>query len=209
MSTDDDLGGDRAERVGLVDRLLPPVDQNGHDGLPKPSRMTPTEQWVGALLGVANVAVSAGVASVVTTNQALILLAGLGATALILAGARLGNRLLALTGMFASTLVSGQIFFALAMPYYAGAFWIFLKYNRLVKQQASLRRQQRNDQRGSAPAGSRPGRKPAQPGRGKGPSAKSSGRTAPPKSKRYTPPKPPKKRPPPPSKPPRDRSIVD
>ncbi|CAA9249740.1 MAG: hypothetical protein AVDCRST_MAG76-2217 [uncultured Acidimicrobiales bacterium] len=201
--TDDEAAAGRQERVPLVERLLPPVDQHGEDGSLKPSRMTPREQLVAAGLGFANVGVSAAIASVVTQHQVLVLLAGLLASVLILVGARVGNRLLALAGLFTSTLISGQIFFALALPYYAGAFWILPKYNRMTKAQAALRRRQRAEQRGRVGGTSRPGR--TQPRPGKAASAKA----APPKSKRYTPPKAQKKRPAPPPKPPKDRSIVD
>jgi len=169
--------------------------------------MTPPEQLVAAGLGVANVGVSAWIATVVTNNQALVLLAGLLASALTVVGGRVGSRLLALAGLFASTLISGNIYFPVAMPYYAGAFWIFLKYNRLTKAQASLRRQQRAEQRGTTGAGPGAGRSSAR--KGKGGPAKIAGKAPPPKSKRYTPPKTKKKRTAPPAKPPKDRSIVD
>ena len=208
--TEEEPGAEPYERVPIVERLLPPVDQHGEDGSLKPSRMTPREQLVAAGLGFANVAISAGIASVVTQHQVLVLLAGLLASVLIVVGARLGNRLLTLAGLFTSTLISGQIFFALALPYYAAAFWIFVKYNRLVKDQAALRRQQRAEQRGAIAGSSRPGRTQGKRGkRGKAGSAKAPAKAAPPKSKRYTPPKPQKKRPAPPPKPPKDRSIVD
>ena len=200
----DDQATDPTPRVSLLHRLLPPVSPLGDDGEPKPSRMTEREQLVAAGLGVASVAVSGGIANVVTNNQAAILLAGLLASAVILVGARVGNRLLVLTGLFASTLISGQIFFAVALPYYAAAIWIFLKYNRLVKEQAALRRKQRAEQRGATPASSRTNRPPARGG-----AKNASAKAAPTRSKRYTPPKARRKPPPPPTKPPRDRSIVD
>ena len=200
----DDQATDPTPRVSVLHRLLPPVSLVGDDGAPKPSRMTEREQLVAAGLGVASVAVSGGIATVVTSNQAAVLLAGLLASAVILVGARVGNRLVVLTGLFASTLVSGQIFFAVALPYYAAAIWIFLKYNRLVKEQAALRRKQRSEQRTSSGASPRNGRQS-----GRGDAKNASSKAAPTRSKRYTPPKARRKPPPPPSKPPRDRSIVD
>ncbi len=197
-------------RLGIVDRLLPPVEMLGEDGHPRPSRMTRREQLVAAGLGVGNVAISGGIAGVVHHNQGLVLLAGLAASVVTLVGARVGNRILALVGLFASTLVSGQIFFAFALPYYAGAIWIFLKYNRLTKAQGVLRRQQRAEQQGGRTAGTRSGRAQGKGGSGgKGATGKGPAKLGPPRSKRYTPPKPVKKRPPPPPKPPRDRSILD
>ena len=200
----DDQVAEPTPRVSLLHRLLPPVSLLGDDGAPKPSRMTEREQLVAAGLGVASVAVSGGIASVVTSNQAAVLLAGLLASAVILVGARVGNRLVVLAGLFASTLVSGQIFFAVALPYYAAAIWIFLKYNRLVKEQAALRRKQRVEQRADSAASPRKGR-PS----GRSDAKKASSNAAPTRSKRYTPPKTRRKPPPPPTKPPRDRSIVD
>ena len=205
--TNGEPAAERHGRVPVIERLLPPVDQQGEGGSLKPSRMTPREQLVAAGLGFANVAISGAIASIVTNHQVLILLAGLLASVLIVVGARVGNRLLALAGLFTSTLLSGQIFFALAVPYYAAAFWIFLKYNRLMKDQAAIRRQQRTEQRGATGGGARYGRNQGKPGGG-GP-GKAPAKAAPPKSKRYTPPKAQKKRPAPPPKPPKDRSIVD
>ncbi|MEO5680148.1 MAG: hypothetical protein ABIS47_10815 [Acidimicrobiales bacterium] len=189
----------------LLERLLPPVELAGEDGNLKPSRMTPREQLVAAGLGLANVAITAGTAGVVHRQQALVLLAGLAASVITVVGARVGNRILTMVGLFASTLVrpsSALIFLAIVLPYYGGALWIFLKYNRLVKEQGVLRRQQRAEGRGAA-SGSRPGRTTATR------AGSSAAKAGPPRSKRYTPPKPQKKRPAPPTKPPRDRSIVD
>lgn len=205
MTDDQELAP--AKRASVLNRLLPPVEPVGEDGAPKPSRMTSREQLVAAGLGVVNVAIAAGTASTVGDQQALVLLAGLLGSALTVVGARVGNRILAMVGLFACTLArpsSVGIFLAIVLPYYAAAMWIFLKYNRMVKEQGALRRQQRSDQRkaGAGPS-PRTGRTPA-----KG-DAKKSAKQAPPKSKRYTPPKARKKPPPPSSKPPRDRSIVD
>ena len=207
----DDVGDEprRPEGVPLVQRLLPPVDQHGDDGALKPSRMTPREQLVAAGLGVANVAITGVLTSLVTKQQVLLLLAGLLASTLMIVGARVGHRLVALAGLFTSTLLSGSLFFAFALPYYVAAFWIFLKYNRLVKDQAALRRQQRAEQRGTTAAGSRPARTQGKNRPSAGGSGTGGARTPPPKSKRYTPPKARKKPPPPPAKPPKDRSIVD
>jgi len=208
MSDDDEVDGSPAARVPLVERLLPPVELHGEDGSLKPTRMTPREQLVAAGLGFANVAVSAGIASVVTSNQAFVLLAGLAASVVILVGARAGNRLIALAGLFASTLISGGTFFALAVPSYVGAFWIFLKYNRLVKEQGALRRQQRAEQRKAGGGGAGPPRGKA--GAARPGSASTPAKVPPPKSKRYTPPKAKQKpRSNVPAKPAKDRSIVD
>lgn len=209
--TNGEPAAERHGRVPVIERLLPPVDQQGEGGSLKPSRMTPREQLVAAGLGFANVAISGAIASIVTNHQVLILLAGLLASVLIVVGARVGNRLLALAGLFTSTLLSGQIFFALAVPYYAAAFWIFLKYNRLMKDQAAIRRQQRTEQRGATGGAARSGRTQGKSGSAgsRGAGSKASAKGAPPKSKRYTPPKAQKKRPAPPPKPPKDRSIVD
>ena len=206
----DDPGGEPQQpgRVPLVERLLPPVDLHGEDGALKPSRMTPREQLVAAGLGFANVALTGVLASLVTKQQVLLLLAGLFASVLMVVGARVGNRLVTLAGLFSSTLLSGSLFFAFALPYYVAAFWIFLKYNRLVKDQAALRRQQRAAQRGTIAPASRPGRTQGK-GRASAGGSATGGRTPPPKSKRYTPPKAREKPPPPPPKPPKDRSIVD
>lgn len=194
-----------APRPTLLERLLPPVDPLGDDGAPKPSRMTPREQMVAAGLGLANVAIAAGTAGTVGNQKALVLLAGLLASVLTVVGARVGHRILTMVGLFASTLArpsSAAIFLAIVLPYYAAAMWIFLKYNRMVKEQGSLRRQQRADRAKDVPR--TPGRRP--PGRG---GATKATTKAPPKSKRYTPPKAKRRPPPPPTKPPRDRSIVD
>lgn len=184
--------------ASFVSRLLPPVELLGADGQPKPTRMTPTEQLVAAGLGVANIAIAAATASSVKSQQALVLAAGLAASVITVLGARVGNRIVTIVGLFASALSvnSGAGFFPLIVPYYGAATWIFLKYNKLVKSQAILRRQQR------AVAGPRSAGPAA---RGKAPATKAT----PTKSKRYTPPKVRKKRPAPPTKPPRDRSIVD
>ncbi len=189
----------------LLERLLPPVDQLGKDGEPKPSRMDRREQLVAIGLGFANIAIAAVMASAIDRQQGLALLAGLFASALTLIGGRLGNRLVAMFGLFLSVVTrsssSTAIFFAFGAPYYGAAFWMFLRYNKLVKAQATLRRQQRSAKGGppAAPRGRRrdPGDLSARP------------TSRPSASKRYTPPKPVKKRPPPPTKPPRDRSIVD
>ncbi len=206
----DEGGAEPADRAPLVERLLPPVDQHGEDGMPKPSRMTPREQLVAAGLGFANVAVSAGIATVVTGNQALVLLTGLLASVLMVVGARVGNRLVALAGLFTSTLISGQIFFLLTLPFYAGAFWIFLKYNRMAKDLGARRRQQRAEQRGAIAAKPGAGRTRGKPGAAKGGAGPTAAKAPPPKSKRYTPPTAKKKpRSNPPAKPLKDRSIVD
>ena len=192
--------------ASLLERLLPPVDQVGEDGQPLPSRMTHREQLVAAGLGFANVAIVVGTASSVEKQQALVLLAGLMASAITLVGARVGNRILTIVGLFSATLVrpsSAAIFLAIVLPYYAAAMWMFLRYNRLVKAQAVARRQRRAES-GSATGG------PATGNRSKRTHGKATAAKArPTASKRYTPPKPVKKRPPPPPKPPRDRSPVD
>jgi hypothetical protein len=195
-------------RPGLLQRLLPPVSLVGDDGAVKPSRMTPREQLVAAGLGLANVAITVGMASSVTDQQAFVLLAGLLASVVTVVGARVGNRILALVGLFGCTLArpsSAAIFLAIVLPYYGAAMWIFLKYNRVVKEQGNLRRQQRAEERKAG--GGPPTRKGKAPP--KGGAKKTPAKLAPPKSKRYTPPKARRKPPPPPPKPPRDRSIVD
>lgn len=205
--TEEDVDTERPKGLSLIDRLLPPVDPLGPDGSPKPSRMTSREQLVAAGLGFANVAITVGAASAVKNQQALVLLAGLVGSVFILVGARVGNRILTLLGLFAATLArpsSATIFLVIVLPYYAAALWMLLKFNRLAKEQSIRRRQQRADKRATSSASPRSGGKP-----GKGGSAKSPAKASPNKSKRYTPPKPQKKRPPPPPKPPRDRSIVD
>lgn len=207
MSDDDETAA--PQRLRVVDRLLPPAEQVGDDGHPKASRMAPREQLVAAGLGVANVAITVGTASTLERGQALVLLGGLLASALTLVGARVGNRILALVGLFAATLTQnsgGPLFLVVVLPYYAAAIWIFLRYNRVVKEQGALRRKQRAEQR-TAGGGARTDRTSAK-GRAKN-AKKTSAKAAPPKSKRYTPPKARRKPPPPPPKPPRDRSIVD
>ena len=204
-------GVDPAARPGLLQRLLPPVDQQGEDGQPKPSRMAPREQLVAAGLGFANVAIVAGTASSVQEQQALVLLAGLLASVITVVGARVGNRLLGMVGLFAATLVrpsSAAIFLAVVLPYYAAAMWMFLRYNRMMKAQNIARRQQRMEARSAAGGGSSRAKGAARPGRS-GSGKPSTAKALPTASKRYTPPKPTKKRPPPPAKPPRDRSPVD
>jgi len=203
----DDLAADPGPGEGLLNRLLPPVSLVGDDGAVKPSRMTPREQLVAAGLGLANVAITVGTASSVSEQQAFVLLAGLLASAVTVVGARVGNRILALVGLFGCTLArpsSAAIFLAVVLPYYAAAMWMFLKYNRVVKEQGNLRRQQRAEQRKAGGPTARKSKAPA-----KGGATKASAKPAPPKSKRYTPPKARRKPPPPPAKPPRDRSIVD
>jgi len=193
---------------GLAARLLPPVDLLGDDGLPKPTRMTPREQLVAVGLGLANVAIAAGASSTMADQQALVLIAGLVASAITVVGGRVGNRILAIVGLFATTLVrpsSATIFLAVVLPYYAAAMWMFLKYNKLVKAQAVLRREQRSEARSSGTP--RASRSQGKTTSGKNGAAKAKARPI--ASKRYTPPKPVKKRPPPPAKPPRDRSPVD
>lgn len=190
---------------GLLERLLPPVDQLGADGEPKPSRMDRREQLVAAGLGLANIVVSGAMVSTMKDQRGLVLAAGLASSVVTLVGARMGNRLLAMGGLFLSVLTrssSTGLSFAFGVPYYGAAFWMFLRYNRLVKAQAALRRQQRSEGKGGRPAPTSAGRSPAKGGA-------ASTKARPNASKRYTPPKPVKKRPPPPSKPPRDRSIVD
>lgn len=200
---------DQPARAGLLERLLPPVDQKGEDGQPKPSRMTSREQLVAAGLGFANVAIVAGTASSIREQQALVLLAGLVASVVTVVGARVGNRLLGIVGLFAATLVrpsSAAIFLAIVLPYYAAAMWMFLRYNRLVKAQNIARRQQRIAARGAGQGSSATRSTRSKRGsKGEAPSA----RARPTASKRYTPPKPARKRPPPPTKPSKDRSPVD
>lgn len=199
-------------RAGVLDRLLPPVSPVGDDGAVKASRMTPREQLVAAGLGLANVAITVGTASSDNDQQVFVLLAGLLASAITVVGARVGNRIVALVGLFASTLARRNdtaFLLALVLPYYAAAVWMFLKYNRVVKEQGNLRRRQRAEQRTEGTV--RTGKAPAKGGKqtsGKG-GKQTSAKPAPPKSKRYTPPKTRRKPPPPPGKPPRDRSIVD
>ena len=190
----------------LVDRLLPPVDPKGEDGHPKPTRMSQREQLVAAGLGFANVAIAAGAASTVERQQAAVLLAGLVASAVTVVGGRVGNRIVAILGLFACVVTRNAntfVFLAFGLPYYAAAMWMFLRYNRLVKEQAGRRRAQRAEARATAAPSSRR--------QGKGATADTTtvAKARPGQSKRYTPPKPAKKRPPPPPKPPRDRSIVD
>ncbi len=203
-----DDGAAPTQRLSVVDRLLPPVEQVGDDGHPKASRMAPREQLVAAGLGVANIAITVGTASALERGQALVLLGGLLASALTLVGARVGNRILVLVGLFAATLTQnsgGPLFLFVVLPYYAAAIWIFLRYNRVVKEQGALRRKQRAEQRTAG--GARTDRTSAKGGAKN--AKKTTAKAAPPKSKRYTPPKARRKPPPPPPKPPRDRSIVD
>jgi len=203
----DNQATDPTPRVSLLHRLLPPVSLLGDDGEPKPSRMTEREQLVAVGLGLANVAIAAGTASSVGNQQAFVLLAGLLASVVTVVGARVGNRILTMVGLFASTLArpsSAAIFLVIVLPYYAAAMWIFLKYNRMVKEQGALRRKQRGEQRGASAASPRTNRPPARGG-----AKNASAKAAPTRSKRYTPPKARRKPPPPPTKPPRGRSIVD
>lgn len=189
----------------LLDRLLPPVEQLDADGHVMPSRMTRREQLVAAGLGFANVAIVAATATGIESQQALFLLTGLLASAATVVSAKLGNRLVAMAGLFASTLLrpgSTAIFFALVIPYYAAFVWMFLRYNRLTKAKSIRVRQQRLEARAARTGTTKPSggaRKAASP---------SSGKARPGASKRYTPPKA-KKRRPAPSKPPPDRSILD
>jgi len=193
-----------AERT-LLERLLPPVDPLGEDGVAKPARMSQREQLVSAGLGFANVAIAAGAASSMRSQQALALLAGIVASAVLIGGARVGNRIVAMLGLFACVVTRNAgtvVFLAFSLPYYAALTWMFLKFNRLTKAQAIVRRQQRSEARAAAPArGGRTSTKSV-------PGAAAT-KVRPTASNRYTPPKPPKRRPPPPSKPPPDRSIVD
>lgn len=199
-----------ARPPALVERLLPPVDPLGEDGHPKPSRMDQREQLVAAGLGFANVAITAGTAAGMESQQGWVMLAGLLAAALTVVGARMGNRMLGMIGLFSCTLVrpgSTAIFLAVVLPYYAAGVWMLIRYNRLTKVQNIRRRQERLEarRRGQAKDG-RPA--PRAAGRGGGGGATAKPRPSP--SKRYTPPKV-RKRPPPskPAKPPADRSIVD
>ena len=188
----------------MVERLLPPVDPLGEDGHPKPTRMDHREQLVAAGLGFANVAIAAGAASGVERQRALILLAGVLASTVTLVGARAGNRIVGILGLFACVVTRNAntfVFLAFGLPYYAAAMWIFLRYNRLTKAQATRRRAERVAAKGSTPSAGKGSRASGQ--------AAAAAKPRPIPSKRYTPPKPAKKRPPPPPKPPRDRSIVD
>lgn len=196
----------------LVERLLPPVEQTDADGNAMASRMTPREQLVTAGLGFANVAIVAATAGAITNQQGLVVLTGLLASAMAVAGARVGNRLLGMAGLFAATLLrpgSTAIFFVLVIPFYGAFLWMFLKYNRLTKAKNLRLRQQRLEARAAARTGSRTS-SPSTPGRGKAKAkgASSGAKAQPTASKRYTPPKA-KRRPPAPTKPPPDRSIVD
>lgn len=194
----------------LLERLLPPVGQLGDDGHPKPSRMDQREQLVAAGLGFANVAIAAGTATGMDSQQGLVLLSGLLASAVTVVGARVGNRMLAMVGLFAATLVrpgSTAIFLAVVLPYYAAGVWMLIRYNRVAMAQNIRRRQERLEgrRRGHASDG-RP-----RPATGRGRATAAAAKPRPTQSKRYTPPKA-RKRPPPPSKPtkpPPDRSIVD
>jgi len=205
--SDDDTVTTPSKGSTLFERFVPPVDPLGDDGEPRPSRMTQREQMVAVGLGLANVAIAAGAASTMHNQRGLALLAGLVASAITIVGARVGNRILTMVGLFASVVTrssSTVVFLTFGLPYYAAALWMFMKYNRLVKAQTLLRRQQREESRGSG--GTRPATGSS---RGKAGNGKASATSRPSASKRYTPPKPPKKRPPPPAKPPRDRSPVD
>ena len=189
-------------RLGrLQEQLLPPVDQLGEDGHPKPTRMTPREQLVGAGLGIANVAIAAGSTMLMEKQQALALLFGVVASAVTVVGARVGNRLVTIVGLFLSTqrFSNTTLFVALVLPYYGAAMWMFLRYNRLVKEQSIRRRRQRAEARDAGTTTPRPART-----RG-GAAATPKAAKRPPPSKRYTPPKPPKRRPPPPTDRPKDR----
>jgi len=201
--TDEEAQARPTGRNSLLERLLPRVDQLGDDGQPRPTRMDRREQLVAVGLGLANIAIATVSAAVIDRQQALALLAGLLASAVTLVGARVGNRVVALLGLFLSVVTrssSTATFLTFGLPYYGAAMWMFLRYNKLVKAQGVLRRQQRAEKTGPVTTDRRSGR-----GRGQGNPAKA----RPTASKRYTPPKPVKKRPPPPSKPPRDRSPVD
>ena len=192
----------------VVERLLPPVELTDADGNTMPSRMTQREQLVAAGLGFANVAIVAGTAGAVTSQQGLVVLTGLLASAMAVAGARVGNRLLAMAGLFAATLLrpgSTAIFFVLVIPFYGAFVWMFLKYNRLTKAKNVRLRQKRLEARGAGAGSRTSGRGAARTAKGKGSAGAKSKPTA---SKRYTPPKI-KRRPPTPTKPPADRSIVD
>ncbi len=198
----------RPGRPKLIERLLPPVDLNGDDGQPKPSRMTQHEQLLGAFLGIANVTLAAGAASAMDSQQVLALIAGLVAAAVTVVGARVGNRIVTILGLFACVVTrdtNTSLFLAFGLPYYAAAMWMFLRYNRLVKAQAVRRRQDRAGVK-SGPGAAGPGR-PRKTNTRSTAAAKAKAR--PTASKRYTPPKPVRKRPPPPPQPPRDRSPVD
>jgi hypothetical protein len=203
--SDDDIEVTPSRGANVFARFVPPVDPLGEDGHARPSRMTQREQMVAVGLGLANVAIAAGTASAMENQRGLALLAGLLASVITIVGARVGNRIMTMVGLFASVVTrssSTVVFLTFGMPYYAAALWMFMKYNRLVKAQTLLRRQQRSESKG-------PGGGAATSTRGRVESGTAAPKGRPTKSKRYTPPKPPKKRPPPPSKPPRDRSIVD
>jgi hypothetical protein len=194
----------------LLERLLPPVEQHDADGNPMASRMTPREQLVAVGLGFANVAIVAGTAAGVKEQQALVVLAGLVASVISVVGARVGNRLLAMTGLFGSTLLrpgSTAVFFLLVFPYYGAFVWMFLKYNRLTKAKNIRIRQQRQAARTAAKGtGSGSSTRAATK---KGKSSGSGAKARPTASKRYTPPKVKRRPPPPPAKPPPDRSLLD
>jgi hypothetical protein len=206
--SDEETEPGTSQPATLLERLLPPVEQHDDEGNVMASRMTPREQLVAAGLGFANVAIVAATASGVKEQQALVVLAGLVASAMSVVGARVGNRLLAMAGLFGCTLLrpgSTAIFFALVFPYYGAFLWMFLKYNRLTKAKNLRIRQQRQEARAAARSGSATPSSRTPAGKGK---AGTGAKPRPTASKRYTPPKA-KRRPPTPSKPPPDRSIVD
>ena len=205
--TDDVTEADPAPPPTLIERLLPPVEQLDADGNAMPSRMTPREQLVAAGLGFANVAIVAATASSVTEQQGFVVLTGLVASAMAVVGARVGNRLLGMAGLFAATLLrpgSAALFFALVIPFYGAFVWMFLKYNRLTKAKNMRLRQKRLEARAAGSGKGLVSRTSAAKGNGS-----AGAKARPTASKRYTPPKVTKKRPPTPPKPPPDRSILD
>lgn len=207
--TDDVAEAEPAPPPTLIERLLPPVEQLDADGNAMPSRMTPREQLVAAGLGFANVAIVAATASSVTEQQGFVVLTGIVASAMAVAGARVGNRLLGMAGLFAATLLrpgSTALFFALVIPFYGAFVWMFLKYNRLTKAKNMRLRQKRLEARAAGSGKGSVGRTSAAKGNG---AASASTKARPTASKRYTPPKVTKKRPPTPPKPPPDRSLLD
>lgn len=185
--------------MSLLDRIVPPVELEGADGIVKPSRMQHQEQLATALLGAVNAVVCAVLLVVIPGRASdpgkaatlrLLLAGGIVASLLCIPAARKGNRLIAgLVLLAAGFLGPGAVNPFLVIPHYGVAIWMVLRQNRLVKEQAVVRRKQREEARARggtarAPAAGRSGRTtPKLP----------DGRPAPPPSKRYTPPRPKKR----------------
>ena len=177
----------------FVDRLIPPVEIEWPDGLPNPRRMRREEQLAVAGVGLLGFLMAIAAAALLpnATATARVLIVGVNAALfpLTIFVARKGHRFVAsivlmIAGVFGIGVFLGSIIFIAA--HYGVGMWMILRQNKLVRDQAAVRRAQRQEAGGGTGARQPRERKPKVR---KGEEPPPPVRTKAPPSKRYTPPK--------------------